>query len=507
MKNFNNWLSENPSKLPWVIIGKGPTFEKIHTVDLSAYQTIALNHTIVEIKSDIFHMIDLDVLDGIEEHVEKNAKFILMPFYPNVNNESGEYSLDQLTISHLFLEKMNNEGRLLWYNSSQSKVHKLGYPVITVKYFSADAVVSLLVAAGITTIWSIGLDGGVQYNKSFSHLDDKTLLSNGRESFNAQFIAIANTLEKNNAKLIPLGEKTIRVFVGTEVDQWLATKVLAFSIKLRTSASVEVFPLYLSNIEIPVPKDKKNYPRTPFSFQRFLIPELCEFQGRAIYLDSDMQVFDDIRGLANRDMKGQDLLNVWEVSDNSRCPQFSVMLMNCVLLNWDVKHIIAKLDKGELTYEELMHEMKIVENGDAVAVLEKEWNSLEYFEQEKTKLIHYTDMDKQPWLFRHNPYASVWIKELAEAIRYGYLTKADIKREILLGNIRPTLLYQLRTQIFDPQKIPKTVVWIDRLFKPPHQQKRVFWKNSTSKRLRGMLSYRLAKMYSLSKKIVRSPHD
>jgi len=497
MKNFNQWLSENPSKLPWLIVGKGPTYGKIHTVDLSSYQTIALNHTIVEIKSNIFHMIDLDVLEGIEESVEKNAQFILMPFYPNVNNNSGELSLDKLINSHVFLEKMNNEGRLLWYNSSQSKIHKSGHPIITVTYFSADAVVSLLVNAGIKTIWSVGLDGGVQYNKDFSHLNEKTLLSNNRQSFNAQFIAIANTLEKNNAKLIPLNEKTIRVFVGTEPEQWLATKVLEFSIKLRTSASVEVFPLYLSTIDIPTPKDKKNYPRTPFSFQRFLIPELCEFQGRAIYLDSDMQVFTDIRELANRDMNDQELLNVWEVSDDSRRPQFSVMLMDCAVLKWNIKDIIAQLDNNELTYEELMHEMKIAKN--AGAELEQEWNSLEYFEQEKTKLIHYTDMNKQPWLFHHNPYASVWIKDLAKAIEYGYLTTAEIKQEILAGNIRPTLSYQLRTQIFDPQKIPKNVVWIDKLFKPPHQQTKAFWKNSTSKWLRGMLSYRLAKMYSSNK--------
>ena len=56
-------------------------------------------------------------------------------------------------------------------------------------------------------------------------------------------------------------------------------------------------PLHEATIPIPTPATPANRPRTPFSFQRFLIPELCGFKGRGIYVDSDMQVFEDIRGL------------------------------------------------------------------------------------------------------------------------------------------------------------------------------------------------------------------
>lgn len=489
-----DWFSENPSDLPWLIVGKGPSFEKVKSIATEDYRVIALNHAVTELDCEIFHLIDLDVLDGIEEEIEANANFVLLPYYPHVENTSGAQSLDELVKSHTLLAKLNKEDRLLWYNSTQSKTQVSGFPVIPVRYFSADAVVALLVTHGVKTIWSAGIDGGNSYNKDFAHLNEKTLLSNKRESFDAQFAAIARTLEEHQAKLIPLHENTIRVFVGTQSEQWLCTKVLAFSIKLRTSASVDVYQLHHSTIKYELPKDKKNQPRTPFSFQRFLIPELCGFTGKAIYLDSDMQVFTDIRDLAYREMEGQDILNVWEVSDDKRLPQFSVMLMDCAALQWKISDIIKMLDTGELTYEELLHEMKIAKN--VGSELEQAWNSLEYFEQGETKLIHYTDMNQQPWLYRHNPYAAVWVEELANAIQYGYLTRSDVKQEILKGNVRPTLYYQLKSKVFDPQKIPKKISWIDKLFKPPHRQKKIFWKSSLSKSIRGNMSLILIRLFS-----------
>lgn len=493
MKNFNEWFSCNEKKSPWLIIGKGPSFNKTDKISLGDYQTIALNHVITAVKCDIVHMADLDVLDGIEESVEENAKFLLLPFYPHIDQKPGDKSLEQLVPKHTFLRKMSNEGRLLWYNSSLAKSFKAGYPVITVCYFSADAVVSLLASVAVKEIFSAGLDGGRTYGDDFLYLKEKTMLINQQKSFDAQFIAIANVLENTGGKLLPLFEKTIRIFVGTEENQWLATKVLEFSIKLRTSASVEVFPLYQANISVPTPQNEENHPRTPFSFQRFLIPELCDFDGRAIYLDSDMQVFTDIRELAGREMNGQEVLSSWVASSDGRRPQFSVMLLNCALLPWDIKRIIKDMDEGKLTYEELMYEMKIAKR---IGVeLEAEWNSLEFFDEGKTKLLHYTDMNKQPWLFRNNPNADIWVKELFNAIQLGYLSKRDVKRQILLGNIRPTLLYQIRKEVFNPLDIPSRVRWIDKLFKPPHQQTKIFWKNSLSIWLRGGVSLGLIAIF------------
>src|SRR5689334_22832572 len=131
----------------------------------------------------------------------------------------------------------------------------------------------------------------------------------------------------------------IRVYVGSQEAQMLAVKVLEFSIRRQASLPVEVFPLHHTQIEFPLPKDVRNRPRTPFSFQRFYIPALAGFQGRAIYLDSDMQVFRDIRELWTLPFEGADLLAVREPGESGRRPQFSVMLLDCDALAWNLSDI------------------------------------------------------------------------------------------------------------------------------------------------------------------------
>ena len=114
------------------------------------------------------------------------------------------------------------------------------------------------------------------------------------------------------------GETPVRVYVGSQDAQMLAVKVLEFSIRRHTTADVVVFPLHEAKIEFPTPREVKNRPRTPFSFQRFYIPALQGQRGRAIYLDSDMQVFRDIQELWNMPFDGADLLAAREPGASGR---------------------------------------------------------------------------------------------------------------------------------------------------------------------------------------------
>src|SRR5262245_39672731 len=87
----------------------------------------------------------------------------------------------------------------------------------------------------------------------------------------------------------------MRIFVGTDESQMVACRVLEHSIRKHTSRPVEVVPML--NVPVPTPRDPANRPRTGFSFSRFLIPKLCGYKGRALYLDADMQVFADVAEL------------------------------------------------------------------------------------------------------------------------------------------------------------------------------------------------------------------
>ena len=148
----------------------------------------------------------------------------------------------------------------------------------------------------------------------------------------------------------------VRIFIAATSSEWLPTRVLEFSITETSAVPVKLYRIASFNRKVPMPRDLHNRPRTPFSFQRFLIPELCGYQGRAIYLDADMQLFADIGQVWNASMEDYDLITVNEGTEG-RKGQFGVMLLDCQRLQWNVESIVKGLDEGRYTYEQLMYEM------------------------------------------------------------------------------------------------------------------------------------------------------
>jgi hypothetical protein len=248
----------------------------------------------------------------------------------------------------------------------------------------------------------------------------------------------------------------------------LAVRVLEFSIRAHTSADVVVFPLHEAKVGFPMPRDVRNRPRTPFSFQRFYIPALQGHQGRAIYLDSDMQVFRDIEELWNLPFDGADLLAAREAGESSRRPQFSVMLLNCDELKWNLPDIVAALDRGALTYETLMYDMAVARS--VRAAIDPSWNSLERYVPGETALLHYTDMPTQPWVSLDNPNGSIWVRDLIGAVHGGFISRAYVEEHVRLGFVRPSLLYQLDHRGERAEQLPKEARALDDRFVPPYKQ-------------------------------------
>lgn len=238
------------------------------------------------------------------------------------------------------------------------------------------------------------------------------------------------------------GSKPIRVFVAATAAEWLPTRVLEFSIQETSALPVQLHRIASFERSIPVPRDLRNQPRTPFSFQRFLIPELCDYQGRAIYLDADMQLFTDIGALWRAPMGGHDLLTVREGTEG-RKGQFSVVLLDCERLQWRIESIVQGLDEGRYTYEQLMYEMCVA--CSVGRTLDPGWNSLENYQPGQTRLLHYTDMDTQPWVSLNNPLAPLWVDCLRRAIGAGFITEEELAREIAAGHVRPSLMEEVKT--------------------------------------------------------------
>jgi len=267
----------------------------------------------------------------------------------------------------------------------------------------------------------------------------------------------------------PLQVEPIRVFVASTPTEWLPTKVLEFSMRETTALPLELKVIHTFNRPIPTPVAVDNRPRTPFSFQRFLIPELCGFSGKAIYLDSDMQVFRDVCELWRHDFNGCDLQTVREAGKGRR-GQFSVMLLDCGALGWNIDQIVADLDSGRLDYSALMYEMRVAQK--VGRDISPDWNSLERYDEGRTALLHYTDMSTQPWTSTANALGHLWVACLRRSLQCGFISRKELEREIGSGHVRPSLLAQIDANVDDSTSLPKSVRKLDQGFVAPYRSLR-----------------------------------
>lgn len=80
----------------------------------------------------------------------------------------------------------------------------------------------------------------------------------------------------------------MRIFIGWDKRQPVAAAVLASSIQRRASKPVQITNLVID--QMPIPRRGL----TEFTYSRFLVPWLCNYQGKALFMDADMLVLSDI---------------------------------------------------------------------------------------------------------------------------------------------------------------------------------------------------------------------
>lgn len=435
--------------LPWLVLGKGPTFGRRHEHDLGQYNLLSLNHVVKVMAVDVAHVIDIDVVEACSEEVEANARWLLMPRIPHVHGRPGLARLEEYVAVVPALDRMEREGRLVWYNAATAE--RVGdSPVIDVKHFSSEAAVAILGEMGVATVRTLGIDGGQSYSAAFGS-NAQTLLANGRLSFDVQFEAMDALAQRYGIDLAPLVPH-LRIYVGASNRDRVAVQVLAYSIQKHATVPVRVIPM----VDLPVPRARKraNRPRTGFSFARFLIPSLAGYQGRAIYLDSDMLVLGDVAELAELDFAGCTVLctkqpeppPAWKDHDGFRPGrQFSVMVLDCGALRWDIREVVARLDDGDLTYEALLFDLALEPEERVADWVPPGWNHLEHVEPGVTRLVHFTVVPTQPWRDAAHPLAPLWDEHYREAVAAGVVDPDAVRRLVAEGELRPELLDALPT--------------------------------------------------------------
>lgn len=220
----------------------------------------------------------------------------------------------------------------------------------------------------------------------------------------------------------------IKIFIATEAGHEKAEKALEYSI---ISSTKEEFKIYWMKNEIGETFSNWNKERdhlrmnsgegwkTNFSCYRWAIPELCNFQGRAIYFDVDQIVLKDVSQMWNLDMQDKAVLTI-------RPEKTDVMLMDCSKFTrdwWPRLKWMKPSGKYQAQYR------KLVQRKNLVGLLDPIYNCLDGDGfSENTRLVHYTKMNTQPWhpspesmeYFPHkNPaMEALWWKYYNEAIEF-----------------------------------------------------------------------------------------
>lgn len=165
----------------------------------------------------------------------------------------------------------------------------------------------------------------------------------------------------------------MRVFIGYDPRQPVSYTVLHYSIVKNSSVPVSITPLVLETLPI------KRQGLTPFTWSRFLVPYLSNFQGQAAFLDADMLCVGDIADLFRC---GSGAVSV---SKNPlKFEWASVMVFNC-----------GHPDNAVLT-PEFIDSTDVGLHGcgwtSVVGELPGEWNHLVGYDppRDDPKLIHYT---------------------------------------------------------------------------------------------------------------------
>ena len=195
------WFARQEWEKPWLVLGKGPSFQRRDDQDISGHHLLGLNHVCRELPVDLAHAIDLDVVEALGPTLLQRAGALVMPWRPHVRFKPTELTLAQAAAGNPILGRLAEEGRLLWYNCSSAPEPRPGSPVVQVCWFSGEAGVRLLALAGVERIRTLGVDGGSSYAPQFADLPP---LTNGHASFDAQTQAIAFTAETLDLDFSPL---------------------------------------------------------------------------------------------------------------------------------------------------------------------------------------------------------------------------------------------------------------------------------------------------------------
>ncbi|MEI9893162.1 MAG: glycosyltransferase [Chthoniobacter sp.] len=228
----------------------------------------------------------------------------------------------------------------------------------------------------------------------------------------------------------------MRIFIGFDSREAEAADVLEHSLRKHSSIPLDIRMLKLSELDFRRPRDPLQ--STEFTYTRFLVPHLCRYAGKAVFMDCDMLCLGDVKELDDLDMSGLALRVVkhdyrpTSAVKMDGCVQTvyprknwsSLMIMNCAELTLWTPEVVATATGAYLHRFQEIPDAKIGDIPDT-------WNTLDVMDA-RTRLIHYTSGG--PWFaqYQDHPFGRVWI-ESRDELRAGQVAAGTTDSSVSAG--------------------------------------------------------------------------
>src|SRR5260221_8613583 len=230
----------------------------------------------------------------------------------------------------------------------------------------------------------------------------------------------------------------IRIFVGWDSNEAVASSVLIHSLMRTAKEPISITPMILGHL--PMTRKRAKYQSTEFSFSRFLVPYLCEYKGRAIFMDGDMLCRSDIGEL----WKLTDTPHAISVVKNDYKPKQEDKFLGSKQSlyekkNWSslmvFNNALCKALTPQIVNEAsglYLHQFKWLQDDSLIGEIPVEWNHLvgEYARNPNDKIAHLTRGTPCFQAYSQCEFAAEWYQELDRLNDYDRIGEYKVKHEI-----------------------------------------------------------------------------
>jgi hypothetical protein len=223
-----------------------------------------------------------------------------------------------------------------------------------------------------------------------------------------------------------MNNEIIKVFIGYDPVESVAWHTMVSSIYRQSSRPVAIIPINLKNLGGIYTRARDPKQSNEFSFSRFLVPYLCNYQGMAVFFDCDQMLRTDIANIF--DVTHQQLDKAVYVVKHTYEPRNDVKYLNTVqykyprknwssVVLWNCEHIKNRVVDPEFVNQSdalSLHRFTWLDDAE-IGELDIRWNWLvgEYDDPPKdVKNVHWTLGGPYFHEYKNADFSTEWFDEL-----------------------------------------------------------------------------------------------